>query len=72
MVSASTGKSLIAAPDGRIFAQAGAGEETIFADIDLTEIGEGLAALDTDGHYSRPDVFELRVNTQQSEGVVFN
>jgi nitrilase len=65
------GQSLIAAPDGRILAQAGAGEEMIFADIDLAEIGAGLAALDTDGHYSRPDVFELRVNTQQSEGVVF-
>ncbi len=65
------GQSLIAAPDGRILAQAGAGEETIFADIDLNEIGAGLAALDTDGHYSRPDIFELRVNTQSTEGVVF-
>jgi nitrilase len=65
------GQSLIAAPDGRILAQAGAGEETIFTDIDLAEIGAGLTALDTDGHYSRPDVFELRVNTQKSEGVVF-
>lgn len=65
------GQSLIAAPDGRILAQAGAGEETIYADIDLAEIGAGLAALDTDGHYSRPDVFELRVNTQETEGVVF-
>lgn len=66
------GQSLIAAPDGRILAQAGAGEETIYADIDLTEIGAGLAALDTDGHYSRPDIFELRVNTQRSDGVVFD
>ena len=66
------GQSLIAAPDGRILAQAGADEETIFANIDLAEIGAALAALDTDGHYSRPDIFELRVNTQQNEGVVFN
>lgn len=66
------GQSLIAAPDGRILAQAGADEETIFADIDLTEVSAALAALDTDGHYSRPDIFELRVNTQQNEGVVFN
>ncbi len=66
------GQSLIAAPDGRILVQAGADEETIFADIDLAEVGAALAALDTDGHYSRPDIFELRVNTQQNEGVVFN
>lgn len=66
------GQSLIAAPDGRILAQAGTGEETIFAEIDLTEIGAGLAALDTDGHYSRPDIFELRVNRQSTEGVVFD
>jgi predicted amidohydrolase len=66
------GQSLIAAPDGRMLAQAGTGEETIFADIDLNEIGAGLVALDTDGHYSRPDIFELRVNRQGTEGVVFD
>lgn len=66
------GRSLIAAPDGRILAQAGTAEETIFAEIDLTEIGTGLAALDSDGHYSRPDIFELRVNMHEQEGVVFN
>lgn len=66
------GQSLIAAPDGRILAQAGKEEETIFVEIDLTEIGAGLAALDSDGHYSRPDVFELRVNKQRNEGVVFD
>lgn len=65
------GQSLIAAPAGRILVQAGAGEETIFADIDLAEVGAELAALDTDGHYSRPDIFELRVNIQKNEGVVF-
>jgi nitrilase len=65
------GQSLIAAPDGRVLVQAGASEETIIADIDLAEIGAGLATLDTDGHYSRPDIFELRVNRQRTEGVVF-
>lgn len=65
------GQSLIAAPNGRVLAQAGADEETIFVDIDLAEISAGLVALDTDGHYSRPDVFELRVNTRETEGVVF-
>lgn len=65
------GQSLIAAPDGRILAQAGSGEETIFAEIDLAEIGAGLATLDTDGHYARPDIFELRVNRQRHDGVTF-
>ncbi|MCR2834606.1 carbon-nitrogen hydrolase family protein [Parerythrobacter lacustris] len=63
------GGSLIAAPDARVLAHAGAGEETLHAELDLAEIAEGLANLDTDGHYSRPDVFELRVDTRAREGV---
>src|SRR3546814_1866466 len=50
------GGSLIAAPDASVVAQAGEGEEILHARLDLDEIGEGLASLDTDGHYSRPDV----------------
>jgi hypothetical protein len=38
----------------------------------LAEIGANLSALDTVGHYSRPDIFELRVNTQEREDVVFD
>lgn len=63
------GGSLIAAPDTRVIAQAGEGEETLFADLDLTEIAAGLTNLDTDGHYARPDVFELTVDTGAKEGV---
>ncbi|XUU60205.1 carbon-nitrogen hydrolase family protein [Erythrobacter sp. HA6-11] len=66
------GGSFIVAPDARIVAQAGESEETLFAELDLDEIGQGLANLDTDGHYSRPDVFELSVDTRAKDGVLFN
>lgn len=65
------GGSLIAGPNGQVLAQAGAGEEILHVELNLDEIGEALAALDADGHYSRPDVFELRVNTDAHDGVVW-
>ena len=65
------GGSLIAAPDTRVIAQAGEGEEMLFAELDLAEVAEGLANLDTDGHYSRPDVFELTVDTWAKDGVTW-
>ncbi len=66
------GGSLIAAPDTRVIAQAGEGEETLFADLNLAEVAEGLTNLDTDGHYSRPDVFDLSVDTRAKGGVNWN
>ena len=63
------GGSLIAAPDARVIAQAGEGEETLFAELDLAEVAHGLTSLDTDGHYARPDVFELTVDTRAKDGV---
>jgi predicted amidohydrolase len=66
------GGSMIVAPDATILAQAGSGPETLIADLDLDRIGQGLAALDTDGHYARPDVFELKVDTRARAGVVWS
>jgi nitrilase len=63
------GQSMIIGPDGGVIAHAGEGEETLIAEVDLAEIGAALTSLDVDGHYSRPDIFELQVNTAQQPGV---
>lgn len=63
------GGSMIIAPDGHILAEAGDRDEILLAEIDLQAGLEAKAALDTDGHYSRADVFELNVNTQENLGV---
>ncbi|MFM9828430.1 MAG: carbon-nitrogen hydrolase family protein [Sphingomonas sp.] len=64
------GRSAIIAPDASIIAQAGEAEEMLLADLDLSAIGRGLAALDTDGHYARPDIFELSVNRRATPGIL--
>ena len=56
---------------GAVIAQAGEGEETLLAELDLAEVAEGLANLDTDGHYARPDVFDLTVDTRAKDGVAW-
>lgn len=43
----------------------------VFGEIDLKVQREAAQTLDTSGHYSRPDVFELTVNTAPQPGVKF-
>lgn len=64
-----SGGSCIIAPDGTLLAETGADPDLLIAELDLDAIGRGLTALDTDGHYARPDVFELRVDRRPRLGV---
>lgn len=63
------GGSLIVGPDGAVLAQAGAAPAMLVATLDLARRNEELAALDVDGHYARPDVFELVVDRSARNGV---
>jgi nitrilase len=66
------GGSAIIAPDGSVLAGPAFEDEVIlFAEIDLAEIARGHLDMDAVGHYSRPDIFELRVDTRRRSPVVF-
>jgi predicted amidohydrolase len=57
------GHSAIVAPDTSYLAgPAPAEATTIYADLDPGQITRGHLALDVDGHYARPDIFQLTVN----------
>ena len=59
------GGSCIISPMGDILAAPIYNQEAILtAQIDLNEITQGKFDLDLSGHYSRPDVFSLSVNTK--------
>jgi predicted amidohydrolase len=61
------GGSAIIGPDGAYVLEPVRGrEELLTAELDLERIAEEKLALDTGGHYSRPDVFEVRVNRAPS------
>jgi nitrilase len=67
------GGSAILSPDGSVLAGPVFDDETVlYAEVDLAEIARGHLDMDAVGHYSRPDIFELRVDTRRRDSVVFS
>lgn len=66
------GGSCIISPLGEVIAGPVFGCETVLtAKLDLGEIARGTFDFDASGHYARPDVFELKVNTRAQTAVTF-
>lgn len=66
-----SGGSVIAGPDGKLLAGPLVGEEGIlYADLDLGRLIGDRQLLDVTGHYARPDVLQLVVDTTAREPVV--
>jgi nitrilase len=58
------GGSAIIGPDGSLLAGPVYDEEVILiADVDFARISEESLTLDVTGHYSRPDVFDVKLKT---------
>jgi nitrilase len=65
------GNTVIVGPNGDIIAGPVRGrEETLIADLDLGEVLTARRLLDPVGHYHRPDVFRLYVDTEPRPAVV--
>ncbi len=66
------GGSAVIAPDLSYVVEPVFDEKTIiYGELNLDLTKQGHLLLDTDGHYSRPDIFELRVNDKANRNVRF-
>ena len=67
------GGSAIIAPDASYLVSPVYDEPAIlFADLDPALVTCGHLVMDTSGHYARPDVFRLEVDTRPKSGVTFS
>ncbi len=64
-----SGDSRIIDPRGEVIAGPARGEEILLADGSIKDVRAAKVAFDVAGHYSRPDLFRLHVNTQPIERV---
>jgi nitrilase len=68
----SMGNSVIVGPDGSVLAGPLVGEEGIVtAEVDVTEARLARRQMDPMGHYARPDVFRLSVDTNPRPAATF-
>jgi predicted amidohydrolase len=67
-----TGDSCIIDPRGEVTAGPAEGETILVAEGSTEHIFAAKAACDVAGHYSRPDIFQLRVNQTPYRRVVYN
>ena len=66
------GDSIVIAPGGEIVAGPIRNEQSIlYADVDPEQVGIARRTLDIVGHYARPDIFTLQVNTKPQSPVEF-
>ncbi len=67
------GDSLVAAPGGALVAGPLRQESGIlYGEIDLAQAAMAKRALDVAGHYARPDIFTLEVNSRSQSPVQFS
>ncbi|MDP4548674.1 carbon-nitrogen hydrolase family protein [Marinobacter sp. MDS2] len=68
-----SGDSVVISPAGEIVAGP-MRQETglLLVEIDVSEVSAARRSLDIAGHYARPDIFSLQVNTRQQRPVSFN
>lgn len=67
------GDSIVISPDGEVAAGPMHKEAGIlYCEIDLQKVALAKRALDVVGHYSRPDIFTLHVNTRPQSPVQFD
>lgn len=65
-----TGDSYVIDPMGEVVAGPAVGETLLIAEASLERIREAKALCDTAGHYSRPDVLQLRINRSPAARLV--
>ena len=67
------GDSIVISPDGEVASGPMRQESGIlYCEIDRQKVGTARRALDVAGHYARPDIFKLHVNTRPQSPVQFD